>query len=138
MSTQGRAARVPGLVRISGVYLVLQGLTAGLWWLAMAASAPVRARFELSPADASVLNAYLFADLVVVVGASASSGFALLRGSRHATVLVAFTAGGVWYATLELAGWALDTGSGHLGLAVMTVAAIVTTLVCLLAMRELR
>lgn len=108
------------------VYLALQAALGLAWWCTLELVAPVRSWFELVPDRHQSLDALFVADLVVFVGGSALSAWAVWIAADWATPVVAFTAGGTTYATLYLAEWIVLTGVGSLGLAIMIMATAAT------------
>jgi hypothetical protein len=86
-------------------YLAAQAVLGVGWWVALATSPWVRSSFELMAEHHAVMDAFVFADMAVVVVGSALSAWALEREVAWAVPMVAFTAGGIVYPTLYLFGW---------------------------------
>jgi len=100
-------------------YLAAQAVLGVVWWITLASSGTVRAGFELMGDHHAVMDAFVFADVAVVVVGSAVSAAAIERGSAAAVPAVFFTAGGIVYPTLYLLGWVSFTGTGAPLLAAM-------------------
>jgi hypothetical protein len=98
-----------------------------LQWSIFFLSPTVRGWFELLPAEHATTDAFVVADLGVVILGSALSAWGVWTGKRWAVPAVMFTAGGIVYATLYLVGWVGLTGDGSVLLWMMLV---VTTLTC--------
>lgn len=118
--------------RLAVPYLGAQAVLAVAWWLGLGASASFRGWFELEPSRPAVLDAFLVADLVVLVGGSAMAAIGLARRRSWAPPATAAVSGGAAYATLYLAGWVLLGGHGWVGLVPMVAA---TTLTATVAVR---
>lgn len=102
-------------------WFVAQAAATVAWWLAMAASDRVRGWFELGD-DRDVLGSFVVADLIVIVGGSLATAWALWRRASWAGWAAAATAGGVAYATLYLVAWIVKDGDGWPGLVAMVAA----------------
>ena len=100
------------------------------FWLTLAASTTVRSFLELMPERHAVMDAFVFADVSVVVVGSALSAWAIGSDKSCAVPVLCFTAGGIVYPTLYLLGWVSFTGVGAALLAGMVV---VSTLTCWVA-----
>lgn len=126
-----RAARVArgGQRSLFSGYLALQASLATIWWLSLASSPTVRSWFELVPDKRQALDSFLFADLVMFVGASIVSAWGVWRQAPWAVPLTAFTAGGITYATLYLIGWVAIAGGAPAGVLPMAVSTIATSFV---------
>jgi hypothetical protein len=120
---------VPGK-RVYAGYLALQAVLGVVWWITLAASGTVRSSFELMPEKHAVMDAFVFADIAVVVVGSAVGAWAIEREAPWAVPVVWFTAGGIVYPTLYLLGWVSFTGVGSPLLAAMVA---VSTLTCWVA-----
>ena|GEM_PF-2645159 len=116
-------------------YFVVQAVVGVGLWVALAGSDTIRSWFELRPGTPAVMDAFVFADVIIVVVGSLLSAWALHTGASWAVPVVAFTAGGVVYPTLYLAGWVSFTGTGALCLAVMLPP---STLTCWIAYQTYR
>lgn len=117
-------------VRVAAGYLVLQGIAAAAWWVAIALSPGFRAYFFPADWDDAVWIAIAVPDLVVYVGGSIAAAFALAKKSRHALWVLAVHLGGACYAMLFCVGVTALTGEGALGLIAMLVSvAIVAAIV---------
>jgi hypothetical protein len=112
--------------RIYAGYLAVQAVAGVALWVAFALSATVRSWFELMAERHAVMDAFVFADLFLVVAGSALGAWAVAGAKRWAVPVVAFTAGGIVYPTLYLVGWVSFTESGVACLAIMVPAAILT------------
>lgn len=97
-----------------------------LWWAALLVAPAVRARFELDRGNHGVLNAFLLGDLVVLLGGSLLGAAGVRRDQAWAFAAVAVTTGAAGYATLYLAAWVAQGGSGWLGLVPMVPATGIT------------
>lgn len=113
--------------RVAAGYLALQAIAAVAWWLSLFTMPEVRRHFELSPERPAALDAFLVADMVIFVGGSGLSSWLLWRRSPRARTVVAFTAGGVAYATLYLVAWVAFERTAAVGLVPMVVALVATT-----------
>lgn len=111
-------------------YLATQTVLGIGWWIALATSPSVRSWFELMAEHHAVMDAFVFADVAVVVVGSALSAWAIEREVAWAVPMVAFTAGGIVYPTLYLFGWVSFTTVGSPLLAAMIA---VSTLTCWVA-----
>ena len=105
--------------RVYAIYLVAQAVCGVLLWVAFALLTGVRSWFELMPANHEVMDAFVFADLLVVVIGSSVSAWAIDTGRTWAVPVIAFTAGAIVYPTLYLIGWVSFAHSGSACLAVM-------------------
>lgn len=112
--------------RCTGVYLLVQAACGVGWWIALTTSASVRSTFEIDPAQRGVLDSFLYADLLVFIAGSVTSAFGVLRVRPWAPLTLAFTAGGLSYATLQLVAWAGAGRANAPGLVVMTAATAIT------------
>ena len=110
---------VPPAEPIFVAYFVVQAIVGIGLWVALATSSTVRSWFELRPDTHAVMDAFVFADVAVVVVGSLLSAWGLRTGARWTVAVVAFTAGGIIYPTLYLVGWVSFTGAGALCLAIM-------------------
>ena len=72
------------------------------------------------------MDAFVFADVLVVVVGSLLSAWALRSRAPWTVAVAAFTAGGIVYPTLYLVGWVSFTGAGALCLAIMIPPSILT------------
>ena len=113
--------------RIYAGYFGLQAVFGCAQWSIFFLSPTVRGWFELMPTKHAVVDAFVVADLGVVILGSALSAWAVWTGKRWSVPVVMFTAGGIVYATLYLIGWVGFTGEGSVLLWMMLV---VTTLTC--------
>lgn len=111
---------------IASIYLVVQAVAAFVWWAALLVAPAVRARFELDRVDHRVLSAFVVGDLVVIVGGSLLGAAGARRTAPWTFGAVATTAGATGYATLYLAAWVAQGGSGWLGLVAMIPATFIT------------
>ena len=111
-------------------YLAAQAVLGVLWWLALTLSPTVRRWFELFPGEHEVMDAFVFADVLVVVVGSGFAAWGLAAGKRWTTAVLWFTAGGIVYPTLYLFGWLAFTSEGGLLLGAMVV---VSTFTCWIA-----
>jgi hypothetical protein len=111
-------------------YLAAQAVLGLLWWLALTMSPTVRRWFELFPGENEVMDAFVFADVLVVVVGSGFGAWGLAAGKRWTTAVLWFTAGGIVYPTLYLFGWLAFTSEGGLLLGAMVV---VSTFTCWIA-----
>jgi len=112
--------------RVYAGYLALQAVLGIGWWVLLATSTTVRSGFELMPERHAVMDAFVFADIAVVVVGSAVGAWAITRGSAWAVPIVWFTAGGIVYPTLYLLGWVSFTGVGSPLLAAMVAVSTLT------------
>lgn len=124
--------------RLYAGYLYVQALMGVLLWIGFAASATMRSWFELMPEHHAVMDAFVFADLFVVVVGSVVSGWAIDREKSGAVPAVAFTAGAIVYPTLYLLGWVSFAGTGAACLGIMVPAAIFTCWVAYQVWRDSR
>lgn len=122
-ATGGRAT---GAERGYVGYLVAQAVLGLAWWLALSSSPTVRGWFELMADRPEVMDAFVFADVLVVVVGSGFGAFGLATGRRWTTAVLWFTAGGIVYPTLYLFGWLSFTSEGGLLLGAMVVVSIFT------------
>lgn len=112
--------------RVAVGYLAAQAVLGIAWWIALTTSTTVRGWFELMPGEPQVMDAFVFADVIVVVVGSGLGAWAVARQRRSATAILWFTAGGIVYPTLYLLGWLAFTGEGGLLLGAMTVVSVLT------------
>ncbi len=124
MATETRASMRPE--RLYAGFLVAQAVCGVLLWILFASSTTVRSWFELMPEYHRVMDAFVFADILVVVVGSLVSAYAIDRRASWAVPVVAFTAGGVVYPTLYLIGWVSFAHTGTACLAIMVPTAILT------------
>lgn len=126
--TTTRAAKGTG--QVYAWYLIVQAVLGIVFWIVLTSSGTVRSWLELMPARHEVMDAFVFADVSVVVIGSALSAWALRAQKSWAVPVVAFTAGGIVYPTLYLLGWVSFTGVGAPLLAGMV---FVSTVTCWIA-----
>jgi hypothetical protein len=125
--TRPSAPRALPIEVAAAAYFALQAVLGALLWIGVGTSDVVRSWLELVPERTQVTNAFLPADIVVIV-ASALAAWALWRGRSWAMVPVMFTIGGVVYPTVYLIGWVTTTeGTGEVALRIMLVT---TTMSC--------
>jgi hypothetical protein len=124
LETGGRTAPAAG--RLYAGYLVAQAIAGVALWIAFAESPTIRSWFELMPEKHAVMDAFVFADLFLIVAGSGLGAWAIERGSRFAAPVIAFTAGGIVYPTLYLLGWVSFTGTGVACLGIMVPSATFT------------
>jgi hypothetical protein len=115
--------------RLFAGYLVVQAVAGVAWWSALFGLPTLRSWFEPLPGHPEVMDAFVVADALVVVG-SLLAARGLLTGARWAVTAVGVTAGGLAYATLFLIGWVSLTGSGAPILATMVPPTVFTSWVC--------
>jgi hypothetical protein len=127
----------PGRQIFSG-FLVAQALVGIGLWVLMAVAPDVRAGFELDENQPAVMDAFVFADLFVIVLGSVACARLLWRGSPAAVPMVAFLAGAIVYPTLFLVGWVALVGTGSLCLVIMVPPSILTCWVAWQTWRALR
>ena len=124
--------------RAAAAYFALQAVMGVVLWVGADASATVRSWLELVPGRPEVTDAFLPADVFVIV-TSALAAWGLWRGRTWAMAPVLVTVGGIVYPTVYLVAWTATTdGTGDVALGMMVVA---TTLCCgaaLLAWRARR
>lgn len=108
-------------------YLAAQAVLGVAWWVLLSASPTVRAWFELMPGNPEVMDAWVFADIGVVVVGSGFAAFGLATGRRWTTAVLWFTAGAIVYPTIYLLGWLTFTSEGGLLLGAMIVVSFFTT-----------
>jgi len=113
--------------RIYAGYLAIQAVLGVVWWITLAVSPWVRGRFELMPSQHAVVDAFVLADLAVVVVGSAVGAWAIERESDWAVPAVWFTTGGIVYPTLFLVAWVSLVGTGSGLLAAMVAVSTLTT-----------
>ncbi len=112
--------------RLYAGFLVAQAACGVALWILFATSTTVRSWFELMPQYHRVMDAFVFADILVVVVGSLASAYAIDRRATWAVPVVAFTAGGVVYPTLYLLGWVSFAGTGAACLGIMVPTAVLT------------
>ncbi len=114
--TRPTAPRALPIEVAAAAYFALQAVLGALLWIGVGTADVVRSWLELVPERTQVTNAFLPADIVVIV-ASALAAWALWRGRSWAMVPVMFTVGGVVYPTVYLIGWVTTTeGTGEVAL----------------------
>jgi len=128
--TDPGAAPASPAERVYVGYLATQAVLGVLWWIALTGSTTVRGWFELFPGEHQVMDAFVFADVLVVVVGSGFGAWGLATGKRWTTAVLWFTAGGIVYPTLYLLGWLSFTSEGGLLLGAMVV---VSTFTCWIA-----
>lgn len=107
-------------------YFALQAVLGVLLWVGVGASDTVRSWLDLVPAQPEVTNAFLPADVIVVVS-SALAAWALLRCKPWAIVPVVWTAGGIVYPTAYLVAWVVTTdGTAEVALGIMLSASVLS------------
>lgn len=116
-----------GSTRLYVGYLVAQAGVGVLWWVALAASTTARSWFEMLPERRAVMDAFIFGDLVVIIGGSLLGARGVRDKKRWALPVVAFTAGGLVYPTLYLLAWVSYTGKGAASLFAMVVPSTLTS-----------
>lgn len=117
-------------VRVAAGYLILQGVAALAWWIAIVISPEFRAHFFPVDWGDAVWMAIAIPDLVVYVGGSFAAAVLVATKSRHALWVLGVHLGGACYATLFCIGVSVFTGVGVIGTAVMLVSvAVLTTIV---------
>lgn len=112
--------------RIYVGYLAAQAVLGLIWWLLLSTSPAVRGWFELMADRPEVMDAFVFADVLVVVVGSGLSAWGLAADKRWATAVLWFTAGGIVYPTLYLFGWLSFTSEGGPLLGAMVVVSFFT------------
>ena len=112
--------------RVYAGYLALQAVLGIVWWITLAASPTVRGAIELMPSRHAVTDAFVFADIGVVVVGSALSAWGIEKEAAWSVPVLAFTTGGIVYPTLSLLGWASFTGHGSPLLAAMVAVSTLT------------
>jgi len=131
VSSSGPAnAATTGPERLYAGYLIVQAVCGVVLWTAFAGAPTVRGWFELAADRHAVMDAFVFADLIVVVLGSGLSAWAIRTRASWAVPMVAFTAGAILYPTLYLIGWVSFKGTGALCLAIMVPS---TTFTCWVA-----
>jgi hypothetical protein len=119
-------------------YFGLQSVLGVLLWVGVFASDEVRSWLDLVPAQPEVTNAFLPADVVLVV-TSALAAWALLRARPWAIAPVLLTAGGIVYPTAYLVGWVVTTdGTAEVALGIMLTASFLSCWFALLVWRARR
>jgi len=118
---------VPAVRRVFVGYLAAQAVLGVAWWALLAASPTVRGWFELMPGHPEVMDAWVFADIGVVVVGSAVAAVGLHLGRVWATAVLWFTAGAIVYPSIFLFGWVAFTSEGGLLLGAMVVVSLFTT-----------
>jgi hypothetical protein len=116
--------------RLYAGYLAAQAVLGVAWWWALTGSATVRGWFELMPGEPQVMDAFVFADVGLVVVGSALGAWGLLAGKAWTTPVLWFTSGAIVYPTIYLFGWLSFTSEGGLLLGAMVV---VSTFTCWIA-----
>lgn len=129
-SSGASSSAVAGPERLYAGYLIAQAICGVVLWVVFAGVPTVRGWFELAADRHAVMDAFVFADLVVVVLGSALSAWGIAGRRSWAVPMVAFTAGAILYPTLYLIGWVSFKGTGALCLAIMVPS---TTLTCWVA-----
>jgi hypothetical protein len=122
----------------TAVWFCLQAVLGVLLWIGAGASGEVRSWLELVPERPEVTDAFLPADVVVIV-ASALAAWALWRGLTWAMVPVLVTVGGVVYPTAYLLAWTASTGgTGDVALGIMVTTSALSCGAAALAWRARR
>ena len=110
----------------AAAWFALQAVLGVVLWVGAGASDVVRSWLELVADHPEVTDAFLPADVMVIV-ASATAAWALGRGRPWAVVPVMVTVGGVLYPTAYLIGWVVSTdGTGEVALGIMVATSAVT------------
>lgn len=118
--------RLVPIERVAVCYLAAQAVLGIVWWVALTSSATVRGWFELMAGEPQVMDAFVFADVLVVVVGSGLGAWTVATQRRGAIAVLWFTTGGIVYPTLYLFGWLAFTGEGGLLLGAMTVVSVLT------------
>ena len=121
-----RGRPVPGVERVFAVYFVVQAVVGVAFWIVLESSPTVRSLIDIAPDRHVVMDAWIFADGVIVV-ASLASAWALERQTTWVVPVVAFTAGCVVYPTVFLVGWVAFTEVGAGSLLTMVPPSIITS-----------
>ena len=129
-ATAATAEETAGSERLYAGYLVVQAACGIVLWILWAGVPTVRSWFELAADRHAVMDAFVFADLIVAVLGSVLSAWSIHGRKSWAVPMVAFTAGAMLYPTLYLVGWVSFKGTGALCLAIMVPS---TTLTCWVA-----
>ena len=116
--------------RIYAGYLAVQAVLGIVWWITLAASPTARGAIELMPSRHAVTDAFVFADIGVVVIGSALSAWGIEKEAAWSVPVLAFTTGGIVYPTLYLLGWASFTGHSSPLLAAMVAVSTLTAWCC--------
>lgn len=112
--------------RVYAGYLLAQAALGILLWVLLGESAVVRSWFELAPERHQVTDAFVFADLALVVIGSAVAARALWVDASWAAAAVSFTAGAILYPTCYLVIWVAMTGVGAIALGLMVTVSTLT------------
>jgi hypothetical protein len=109
------ARRDPGIERVFAGYYLLQAVVGVAFWIAIESVPAVRTLVDIAPDRHVIMDAWIFADGVIVL-ASLASAWAVERQTSWVVPIAAFTAGCVVYPTVFLIGWVAFTevGAGSL------------------------
>jgi hypothetical protein len=120
------ARRDPGIERIFAGYYLLQAVVGVAFWIAIESSPAVRSLVDIAPDRHVVMDAWIFADGVIVL-ASLASAWAVERQTSWVVPAAWFTAGCVVYPTVFLVGWVAFTEVGAGCLITMVPPSILST-----------
>jgi hypothetical protein len=114
----GRATsttRSPGVERIFAGYFLLQAIVGVAYWAVLESVPVVRSWIDIAPDRHVIMDAWIFADGLIVV-TSLASAWAIERQTSWVVPITAFTAGCVVYPTIFLVAWVSITkvGAGSL------------------------
>jgi protein-S-isoprenylcysteine O-methyltransferase Ste14 len=115
----------------SWIFFVVQSTAFAGWWLYLWLVPSSRSAFLPPGASETELLAFALPDLGIIVLSSISSAIAIVYGARWSLPLSWFTAGAVVYATGYCVAWAALRDGGWLGVALMSPAAMLSTLAAL-------
>lgn len=115
----------------SWIFFVVQSAAFVGWWLFLWVVPSSRSAFLPPGASEPELLAFALPDLGVVVLGSLFSAIAIVSGSRWALPVSWFTAGAVVYATGYCVAWAVLRDGGWLSVALMSPAAMLSTVAAL-------
>lgn len=113
------------------IYFAVQAVSVAGWWLYLWLVPGSRSAFVPPGASETELLAFVLSDLGVIVLGSLASSVAIASGARWALPLSWFTTGAVVYAAGYCVAWAVLRDGGWLAVAMMSPAALLSTVAAL-------
>jgi hypothetical protein len=118
--------RGPGVERIFAGYFVIQAVVGVAFWIVLETVPSARSLIDIAPDRHVVMDAWIFADGIIVL-TSLASAWAIERQTSWVVPITAFTAGCVVYPTIFLVGWVSFTKVGAGSLLTMVPPSIITS-----------
>ena len=112
--------------KVISVYLAVQGVLVGLWWLMLVVAPASRSQFMVPGAHDLTILTFWLADLSLVGAGSLWAAHHLWRRVKGRRAVLWFVAGAISYAALTCLGLTLLTGQAWLATLLMVPAATLT------------